>query len=102
MALVKVRKSVQRDVFIVVVVVIRLMSLLGAGTVTLTSRVTRSSWWVWTTSTTWALTSHAHLPLPLSKGNVILIGALLDNLLAGTTHLRECGKLVSDGYEEVN
>jgi hypothetical protein len=36
----------------------------------------------------WALSTHAHLPLPLSKGNIILIGALLDNLLAGMTHLK--------------
>jgi hypothetical protein len=78
------------------------MSLLGPGTVTLTRRATRSSWWVWTTSTTWALSTRAHLPLPLGKGNFILVGALLDNLLAGMTHLRDCGKLVSNGYEELN
>jgi hypothetical protein len=35
----------------------------------------------------WALSTRAHLPLPLSKGNVILIGSFLDHLLAGTTHL---------------
>jgi hypothetical protein len=48
------------------------------------------------------LSTRAHLPLPLGKRNIILIGALLDNLLAGTTHLRDCGKLVSDGYGELN
>jgi hypothetical protein len=44
--------------------------------------------WVWTATTTWALSTRAHLPLPLGKANVILIEALLDNLLAGTTHLK--------------
>jgi hypothetical protein len=61
--------------------------------VTLASRVTRSNWWVRTASTTWALSTRAHLPLPLSKRDVILIGALLNNLLAGTTHLRDLKRL---------
>jgi hypothetical protein len=65
------------------------MCLLGAGTVTLASGATRSSWWVRTASSTWALSTRAHLPLPLSKRDVILIGALLNNLLAGTTHLKD-------------
>jgi hypothetical protein len=73
----------------IIVVIIRLMCLLGAGTVTLASGATRSSWWVETTSSTWALSTCAHLPLPLSKRDVILIGALLNNLLADTTHLKD-------------
>jgi hypothetical protein len=85
----KAHKRVQGYVFIIIIVVIRLMCLLGLGTVTLASRATRSSRWVWTASTTWALSTHAHLPLPLGKRDVILIGVLLDNLLAGTTHLRD-------------
>jgi hypothetical protein len=64
------------------------MCLLGTGTVTLASGVTRS-WWVRTASTTWALSIRAHFPLPLSKRDVILIRAVLDNLLTGTTHLRD-------------
>jgi hypothetical protein len=58
---------------------------------TLASGVMRS-WWVRTASTTWALSTRAHLPLPLSKTDVILV-ALLDNLLAGTTHLRVSKRL---------
>jgi hypothetical protein len=69
------------------------MCLLGAGTVTLASGATGSSWWVGTTSSTWVLGTHAHLPLPLSKRDIILIGALLNNLLAGTTHLRYLKRL---------
>jgi hypothetical protein len=83
----KVHESVQRDVFIVIIVVIRFMSLLGAGTVTLTSGATRSNWRIGTTLTTWSLSTCTHLPLPLSERDVILIGSLLDHLFAGTIHL---------------
>jgi hypothetical protein len=69
------------------------MFLLGAGTVTLASGVTRSSWWVRTASSTWALSTRAQFPLPLRKWDVILVGALLNNLLAGTTHLRDLKRL---------
>jgi hypothetical protein len=79
---------VQGDVFIIIIVDIQLMCLLGTGTVTLASGATRSSWWIGTTSSTWALSTGAHLSLPLSKRDIILIGALLNNLLAGTTHLK--------------
>jgi hypothetical protein len=41
----------------------------------------------------WGLSTCSHLPLPLSKRDVILIGALLDNLLAGMTHLRDLKRL---------
>jgi hypothetical protein len=65
------------------------MCLLGAGTVTLASGATRSSWWVEIASSTWALRNCAHLPFSLSKRDVILIRALFNNLLAGTTHLKD-------------
>jgi hypothetical protein len=64
------------------------MFLLGTGTVTLASGATRSSLWVRTASSTWVLGTRAHLPLPLSKEKIILIEALLNHLLAGTTHLK--------------
>jgi hypothetical protein len=60
--------------------------------VTLASGATRS-WWVMTASTMWVLSTRTHLPLPLSKRDIILIGALLDNLLASTTHLRDLKRL---------
>jgi hypothetical protein len=55
--------------------VIQLMSLLGAGMVTLASGATRGSWWISATTPTWTLSTSAHLPLPLSKRDIILIGA---------------------------
>jgi hypothetical protein len=70
------------------------MCLLGPGTVTLATRATRSSWWVRTASTTWVLSTRAHFPLPLSKRDVILIEALLNNLLAVTTHLRDLKRVI--------
>jgi hypothetical protein len=68
--------------------------LLGACTVNLISRATRSGWRIGAATSTWALSTCAHLPLPLSKRDVVLIGALLDHLLAGTTHLRRCVRIV--------
>jgi hypothetical protein len=69
------------------------MCLLGAGTVTLAGGAMRSSWWVRMTSSMWVLSTRAHFPLPLSKRDVILIGALLNNLLVGMTHLRDLKRL---------
>jgi hypothetical protein len=39
------------------------------------------------------LSTRAHLSLPLSKRDVILMGALFNNLLAGMTHLRDLKRL---------
>jgi hypothetical protein len=51
---------------------------------------------------TWLLSTCAHLPLLMSERDVILIGALLDHLLVGPTHLRECANIVRDGHRELN
>jgi hypothetical protein len=89
----KIRKGVQGDVFVVVIVVIRFMSLLGACTMTMTSGVTRSNWRNGAATTTLTLCTCGYLPLPLSEGNVVIVGPLLKHLLAGTTDLRRCGKV---------
>jgi hypothetical protein len=39
------------------------------------------------------LSTRGHFPLPLSERAVILIGALLDPLLADPTHLRDCVRI---------
>jgi hypothetical protein len=98
----KVRNRILRDVFIVIIVVIWFMGLLGASTVTMTSRATRSSWRICAATTTWVLSTRAHLLVPLSERNIILIGALLDHLLAGPTHLRGCANIIRDGHKELN
>jgi hypothetical protein len=66
------------------------VSMLGTGMVSLLSGVTRSSQRSCAATTTWALRASAHLPLPLSDGDVV-VGFLLSNLFPFTSHLRGYG-----------
>jgi hypothetical protein len=62
------------------------INMLGARSMILLSRATRSSWSIGAAMTTWALRAQAHLPLPLRNEDVV-IRLLLHNLLSVTSHL---------------
>jgi hypothetical protein len=79
----------QRDILIIIIVIMGLVSLLGTGTMTLSLGLTRSSWWIGTTTTTRGLRASSPYPLPLSERNVIFIRSFANHLLAGTTHLED-------------